>query len=159
MQGWAGENDGLLRILQGYSAVSHTTSDETESDRRGHLRFKFYPAGKSKSDQHAAAKAWFWFSPETGQHDWLFKLKLPEDFPKHYPLQFETPLSLKYLDSCLCSASFAEHAVKFSSLEDSAVKALMTTSLIIRGVARCSPGMGLVFPLCSHHTRTDLHGF
>ncbi|THJ17581.1 MAG: hypothetical protein CAF42_004270 [Nitrospira sp. CG24B] len=44
------------------------------------------------------------------------ELKSPEDFPKHTPLRLETPLSLKKVYSYLCSASFAEHAVKFSSL-------------------------------------------
>ncbi|NOU09539.1 MAG: PIN domain-containing protein [Nitrospira sp.] len=44
------------------------------------------------------------------------EVKSPEDFPKHSPLRFEIPLSLKKVYSYLCSASFAEHAVKFSSL-------------------------------------------
>lgn len=30
-----------------------------------------------------------------------FEFKSPEDFPKHSPLQFETPLSLKNVYSCL----------------------------------------------------------
>jgi len=66
-------------------------SDDMKGDRQGGLQFKFYPEGKSKSDQHVAAEGWFHITPEGGQQDWYFKFKLPKDL-KNSPLQFEEPL-------------------------------------------------------------------
>jgi hypothetical protein len=83
----------VLDRLENHLEISgNLNPDQTMGDRRSHLRFKFYPEGRSKSDQHLRAEGWFQFSPEIGQHDWYFKFKLPEDCPKHLLLRFETPL-------------------------------------------------------------------
>ncbi|MDF0675034.1 MAG: hypothetical protein P0120_11970 [Nitrospira sp.] len=67
--------------------------DETKGDREKHLRFKFYPEGKSKSDQHFTAEGWFGSSPESGQYDWHFQFRQPEDRSKKHPSpQIEAPL-------------------------------------------------------------------
>ena len=65
--------------------------DDVKGDRQGRLQFKFYPEGKSKSDQHVAAEGWFRVAPEGEQHDWHFRFTLPKD-RKNPPLQFEGPL-------------------------------------------------------------------
>ena len=85
-------NQALDRLQDHLEISGNLNPDQTKDDRRSHLRFKFYPEGRSKSDQHLRAEGWFQLSPETGQHDWYFKFKLPEDRPKHSLLRFETPL-------------------------------------------------------------------
>jgi hypothetical protein len=85
-------NQALDRLEDHVESSGNLSPNETKGDRRGHLRFKFYPEGRSKSDQHLTTEGWFQFSPESGQHDWHFKFKLPEDRPKHLLLRFETPL-------------------------------------------------------------------
>jgi hypothetical protein len=60
-------------------------SDDVKGDRQGRLQFKFYPEGKSKSDQHLDAEGWFHVAPEAGQHDWHFRYSLPKD-RKNSPL-------------------------------------------------------------------------
>jgi len=66
-------------------------SSDAKDDRQGRLQFKFYPEGKSKSDQHVAAEGSFHVTPEGGQHDWHFRFTLPKD-RKNSPLQLEEPL-------------------------------------------------------------------
>ncbi len=66
-------------------------SDALKDDKDKHFSFKFYPEGKSKSDEHLTAEGWFHSSPDAGQRDWHFRFKLPEDHPKK-PLQFKSPL-------------------------------------------------------------------
>jgi hypothetical protein len=65
--------------------------DDVKGNRQGRLQFKFYPEGKSKSDEHVGAESWFRVAPDGGQHDWHFKFTLPKD-RKHAPLQFQDPL-------------------------------------------------------------------
>jgi hypothetical protein len=65
--------------------------DDVKGNRQGRLQFKFYPEGKSKSDEHVGADGWFRVAPDGGQHDWHFKFTLPKD-RKHAPLQFQEPL-------------------------------------------------------------------
>ena len=64
---------------------------DVKGDQKGRLQFKFYPEGKSKSDQHVGAEGSFRVAPEGGQQDWHFKFTLPKD-RKHAPLQFQDPL-------------------------------------------------------------------
>jgi hypothetical protein len=65
--------------------------DDVKGNRQGRLQFKFYPEGKSKSDEHIGAESWFRVAPDGGQHDWHFRFSLPKD-RKHAPLKFEEPL-------------------------------------------------------------------
>jgi hypothetical protein len=66
-------------------------SDDGKGDRQGRLELKFYPEGKSKSDQHVDVEGWFHVAPEGGQQDWHFRFTPPKD-RKNSPLQFEEPL-------------------------------------------------------------------
>ena len=80
-----------LDKLEDHVEITGNLNSDVPKDR--HFRFKFYPEGKSKSDQHFMAEGSFRSSPESAQHDWQFKLKLPEDRLKNPPFpQFEAPL-------------------------------------------------------------------
>lgn len=85
-------NQALDRLEDHVEMSGNLKPDGTNGDQRRHFRLKFYPEGKSKSDQHFAAEGWFHFSPEAGQQDWHFKFKLPEGHSKKSPMQFEAPL-------------------------------------------------------------------
>ncbi|MBX3329433.1 MAG: hypothetical protein KF722_03450 [Nitrospira sp.] len=85
-------NQALDKLEDHVEITGNLSSDALKDDEAKHLRFKFYPEGKSQSDQHLTAEGWFRFSPEAGQHDWHFKFELPKDHPKKLPPQFEAPL-------------------------------------------------------------------
>lgn len=52
--------------------------DETTTDRRGHLQFKFYPEGKAKSDQPLTAEGWFRLAPNDTVQNFSFRFTNPE---------------------------------------------------------------------------------
>jgi hypothetical protein len=85
-------NQALDRLEDHVEISGSLNPDISKSDKRGHWRFKLYPEGKSKSDQHFSAEGWFHDSPEVGQQDWHFRFKLPEDHSKKSSLPFATPL-------------------------------------------------------------------
>ena len=85
-------NQALDKLEDHLELSGNLNADALKDDEGRHFRFKFYPEGKSKSDQHFTAEGWFRFSPEVRQQDWHFRFKLPEDFQQHSPLRFETPL-------------------------------------------------------------------
>jgi hypothetical protein len=85
-------NQALDRLEDHVEISGGLMPDTSKNDKRGHLRFKLYPEGKSKSGEHFSAEGWFHDSPEVGQQDWHFRFKLPEDLPKKSSLPFETPL-------------------------------------------------------------------
>ena len=85
-------NQALDALEDHLEITGNVDPDDVTGDRSGSLRFKFYPDGKSKSDQHLTAEGSFHFSLEGRQHDWHFRFKLPEDVSKKLPLRFEEPL-------------------------------------------------------------------
>ena len=66
--------------------------DDVKGDRRGNLRLKFFPEGKSKSDQHHTAEGWFRFSPDHTLRDFSFRFKGPEEPAKNPSQQFSDVL-------------------------------------------------------------------
>ena len=52
--------------------------DSAQDDRTKKLRFKFYPHGKSKSDEHIAAESWFGLSKDFNQHEFHFRFTVPK---------------------------------------------------------------------------------
>jgi hypothetical protein len=84
-------NQAFDRLEDHIEIMGKLDSGDVNGDRQGRLQFKFYPEGKSKSDEHLAAEGWFHVAPEGGQQDWHFRFSLPKD-RKHAPLQFEEPL-------------------------------------------------------------------
>lgn len=87
-------NQALDRLEDHVEISSNLSANDTKSDRSRHLRFKFYPEGKSKSRQHLSAEGWLRSAPESGQLDWHFRFKLPEERSKQLPPQspFDAPL-------------------------------------------------------------------
>ena len=85
-------NQALDKLEDHVEITGNLNSELSKGDKDRHVRFKFYPQGKSKSDQHLTAEGSFLFSPEAGQHDWHFKFKLPQNSPKKLPPQLEAPL-------------------------------------------------------------------
>jgi len=84
-------NQALDQFEDHIEILGKLTPDDVTGNQQGHLQFKIYPEGKSKSDEHIGAESWFRVAPDGGQHDWHFKFTLPKD-RKHVPLQFEEPL-------------------------------------------------------------------
>jgi hypothetical protein len=84
-------NQAFDRLEDHLEIMGKLDSDNGKGDRQGRLQFKFYPEGKSKSEEHVAAEGWFHVTPEGGQQDWHFRFTLPKD-RKNSPLQFEEPL-------------------------------------------------------------------
>jgi hypothetical protein len=84
-------NQALDSLEDHLEIMGKLDSDDVKGNQQGRLQFKFYPEGKSKSDQHVGAEGWFQVAPEGGQHDWHFRFTLPKD-RKNSPLQFEEPL-------------------------------------------------------------------
>ena len=53
-------------------------SDAPQGDRKKTLRFKFYPNGKSKSNEHVAAEGWFGPSTDARQDKFHFRFTVPK---------------------------------------------------------------------------------
>ena len=53
-------------------------SDAQENDRKKTLRFRFYPNGKSKSNDHIAAEGWFGPSTDSRQDEFHFRFTVPK---------------------------------------------------------------------------------
>ncbi len=87
-------NEAFDRLEDHVEISSSLSSGDTKTDRSRHLGFKFYPEGKSKSRQHLSAEGWLRSTPESGQLDWHFRFKLPEERSKQRQPQpsFEAPL-------------------------------------------------------------------
>ncbi len=85
-------NQALDKLVDHVEISGNLNSELSKGDKDRHVRFRFYPQGKSKSDQHLTAEGSFLFSPEAGQHDWHFKFTLPQNSPKKLPPQLEAPL-------------------------------------------------------------------
>ena len=84
-------NEALDKFEDHIEFLGKLEPDDVKGNRQGRLQFKFYPEGKSKSDQHVGAEGWFQVTPEGGQQDWHFKFTLPKD-RKCAPFKFEEPL-------------------------------------------------------------------
>jgi hypothetical protein len=53
-------------------------SNSTERNQQKNLKFKFYPNGKSKSDEHIAAEGWIGPSKDSLQEEFHFLFRLPK---------------------------------------------------------------------------------
>jgi len=79
-----------LDVLDDYLEISGTLApDEANGDRRSHLRFKFYPGGKSNSDDSITAEGWAGRSPDRRQQELYFRFSFPECSSEHSSAQLE----------------------------------------------------------------------
>ncbi|MCP9471194.1 MAG: hypothetical protein NNA30_00470 [Nitrospira sp.] len=68
-----------LDQLEDYVEMSgRLVPDGEAGDRRGRLRFKIYPEGKSKSHQHFEAEGRFRLTPDDTVRDFSFLFKNPD---------------------------------------------------------------------------------
>jgi hypothetical protein len=68
-----------LQALDDHFELSGTfDSDAPEKDQKKTLRFKFYPNGKSKSNEHIAAEGWFGPSIDSRQDEFHFRFIVPK---------------------------------------------------------------------------------
>jgi hypothetical protein len=75
--------NGALDVLEDHLDITGNIDPDTgKGDRRGTLRFKFYPEGKSKSDQHHRAEGWFRLAPDYTLRDFYFRFKNSEESAK-----------------------------------------------------------------------------
>ncbi len=79
-----------LEVLDDHLEITGTLGpDEAKGHRRNYLQFKFYPEGKSKSDDSITVEGWFDQSPGLGEHDFHFRFKFPEPSSEQSSEQFE----------------------------------------------------------------------
>lgn len=71
-------NQALDQLEDHLEIFGDLTPDKTTSDRRAHLRLKFYPEGKTKSDQPLTAEGWFRLAPDDTVRNFSFRFKNPE---------------------------------------------------------------------------------
>lgn len=68
-----------LEALDDHFEISGSLDpDSAHADRTKKLRFKFYPEGKSKSDDHIAAEGWFGPSQDSRQQEFHFRFAVPK---------------------------------------------------------------------------------
>ena len=84
-------NEALVTFEDHIEFLGKLDSPDVKGNQQGRLQFKFYPEGKSKSNEHVGAESWFRVAPDGGQQDWHFKFTLPKD-RTHAPLQLQEPL-------------------------------------------------------------------
>ena len=85
-------NEALDALEDHLEITGNIVPDDVKGERRGNLRLKFYPVGKSKSDQHHAAEGWFRFSPDHSLRDFSFRFKSPEEPAKNSSRQLNDVL-------------------------------------------------------------------
>lgn len=80
--------NGALDVLEDHLEITgNLIPDTVTGDRRGNLRLKFYPEGKSKSDQHHQAEGWFRLAPDHTLQGFSFRFKSPEVPAKNFSPQ------------------------------------------------------------------------
>lgn len=78
-----------MDMLEDHLEISaNLNPDEKQGERRGNFALKFYPEGKSQSDDHLSAEGWFNSSPDTNQRDFFFRFQLPKESSKKSLQQF-----------------------------------------------------------------------
>lgn len=75
LESLAGQALSLLR--EHLEISSEAPSGDNEHERRQSLGFKFYPEGKSKSDQYFAAEGWLAPSSDAQRQELHFRFSLP----------------------------------------------------------------------------------
>jgi len=65
--------------------IGSLNPDEKQGDQQQHLKFRFYPEGKSKSNESVTAEGWISQAPHSNQQDFHFRFSLPKPTPHHIP--------------------------------------------------------------------------
>jgi hypothetical protein len=74
-----------LDVLDDHLEITGSlNSDQTQRDRQQYLKFRFYPEGKSKSNESVTAEGWIDQSPHSSQ-DFHFRFSIPKLVPQQAP--------------------------------------------------------------------------
>lgn len=65
--------------------VGSLNPDQKQGDRQQYLKFRFYPEGKSKSNESMTAEGWIDQAPYSSQQDFHFRFSLPKPAPNLGP--------------------------------------------------------------------------
>ena len=65
--------------------IGSLNPDEKQGDRQKHLKFRFYPEGKSKSNKSVTAEGWIDQAPHSSQQDFHFRFSIPKPTPHQVP--------------------------------------------------------------------------
>lgn len=75
-----------LDVLEDHlEIIGSLNPDEKQGDRQQHLKFRFYPEGKSKSNESVTAEGWISQAPHSSQQDFHFRFSLPKPTPHQTP--------------------------------------------------------------------------
>jgi len=82
-----------LEALDDHFEVSgNFDADAQPNDRKKTMRFKFYPNGKSKSNDHMSAEGWFGPSKDSREDEFQFRFSIPKSLSESSSDQPENAL-------------------------------------------------------------------
>jgi hypothetical protein len=71
-----------LDVLDDHLEVTGALNpNEKQGNRQQYLKFRFYPEGKSRSNESMTAEGWVDQVPASGQQDFHFRFSLPKPAP------------------------------------------------------------------------------
>jgi hypothetical protein len=77
-----------LDVLDDHLEITGSLNpDEKQGDQLNRLKFRFYPEGKSKSDESVTAEGWIDRAPHSNQQDLHFRFSLPKPTPRQAPAE------------------------------------------------------------------------
>ena len=82
----------LAALDEHFEMSGSLNADAQPNDQKKSLRFKFFPNGKSKSDDHIAAEGWFGPSPDSRQDEFHFRFTVPKSLSEPSSAQPENVL-------------------------------------------------------------------
>jgi hypothetical protein len=75
-----------LDVLDDHLEVTGSLNPrEKQGNRQQYLKFRFYPEGKSKSNESMTAEGWVDQAPDSSQQDFHFRFSLPKPAPNQGP--------------------------------------------------------------------------
>ena len=75
-----------LDVLDDHLEITGSLNpDQKQGDRQQFLKFRFYPEGKSKSNESVTAEGWIDQAPHSSQQDFHFRFSLPKPAPQQAP--------------------------------------------------------------------------
>ena len=75
-----------LDVLDDHLEVTGTLNpNEKQGNRQQYLKFRFYPEGKSRSNESMTAEGWIDQVPDSSQQDFHLRFSLPKPAPNQGP--------------------------------------------------------------------------
>jgi hypothetical protein len=77
-----------LDVLDDHLEVTGTLNpNEQQGNRQQYLKFRFYPEGKSRSNESMTAEGWVDQVPDSSQQDFHFRFSLPKPALRQAPAE------------------------------------------------------------------------